>query len=385
MAFIRRLSGWGLALALLLWSVQRIDPADALRSIAGIGPALLLVLVPQLVGLSLETWAWRAVLAHVGHPVRFWNLWGIRVGTEAIGQMLPGGALLGESIKPKLLATHCQLPISVGVAATAHRKYVRLLAHGVYVIGGTLLGLQALRTVSTTWLGRSGLEVLLLFVGLGLLLAALCLRELAGRGRLAERLHGVLLWLPVPRWRRAIAARTLGFRETDRSTRGFFSLDSRRLLLPVGACTTAWCCEALESWLILQLLGSSLGFEGIVGLELVIALARQTLFLLPAGLGVQEAGYITGLSALDPGSLALLGGAFVVLKRVKELCWGALGLGALWLMGSSTGKRSNRNRARGDDTSNTPNAVPVSGAESGLPHTLSRPATGRTPARAAVG
>lgn len=327
----RRALGWVVATALVAWCFRSVDPRAVFQSIVAIGPWLGLAFLPQLIGLSLETWGWRAVLQEAGHRVSFRSLWAIRVATEAVGQMVPGGALVGESIKPALLERHCGLPVPVGVAATAHRKYVRLVGHGLYVIAGVLLAGQALRSVSARWLGSSGLDLLLLGVGVGLLGGAALLAQVFGRGRLAVRLHGFLSALPLCA---RLARHQQSFSDADHHTSRFFAVRGRRLILPVAAATAAWCCEAFESWLILHLLGGALGFGSVVGFELSISLARQVLFLLPAGLGVQEAGYMSALSAVGPSGVVSLAAAFVVVKRLKELGWGAFGFGVLGLLGA---------------------------------------------------
>ena len=64
---------------------------------------------------------------------------------------------------------------------------------------------------------------------------------------------------------------------------------------------------------------------------------RSFAFVLPAGLGVQDAGYITMFDALSGTRLATLGAAFVLVKRAKELFWILVGYILLFL-----GRRSRR-------------------------------------------
>ena len=55
--------------------------------------------------------------------------------------------------------------------------------------------------------------------------------------------------------------------------------------------------------------------------------ARNAAFFVPAGLGIQDAGYLAFLSAF--GAAAPLAAAFIVVKRTKELIWIAIGYVAL--------------------------------------------------------
>ena len=110
------------------------------------------------------------------------------------------------------------------------------------------------------------------------------------------------------------------FSESDRHAEAFFALGAQRTALPLAACVLSWLCEALETWLMLGLLGAALHFPTVLGVDMAVSLARQTLFLLPAGIGVQEAGYMGALGAIGVPDALTVGAAFIVLKRAKEVC-----------------------------------------------------------------
>jgi glycosyltransferase 2 family protein len=57
----------------------------------------------------------------------------------------------------------------------------------------------------------------------------------------------------------------------------------------------------------------------------VLALVRAAAFMVPAGLGVQDAGYVAFLGAFGVPEAATAGAAFVLIKRAKEIVWTALG------------------------------------------------------------
>jgi len=57
----------------------------------------------------------------------------------------------------------------------------------------------------------------------------------------------------------------------------------------------------------------------------VVTLLRSIAFMVPAGLGVQDAGYVAFLAAFGVPEAATVGVAFVLIKRAKELFWIAMG------------------------------------------------------------
>src|SRR5262249_29210337 len=98
---------------------------------------------------------------------------------------------------------------------------------------------------------------------------------------------------------------------------------------------------------ILRLLGVDLSFAAVMAFEPVVSFARSAAFFIPAGLGVQDAGYMAFLRQAgipDPVNRAA---AFVLLKRFKELVWIAVG----WILLLAT-------RSRVEGRARTPGSTP---------------------------
>ena len=74
-----------------------------------------------------------------------------------------------------------------------------------------------------------------------------------------------------------------------------------------------------------KLLGIDLSFAAVLAFEPVVSFARSAAFFIPAGLGVQDAGYMALLRAAGIPDAINRAAAFVLLKRFKELFWIAVG------------------------------------------------------------
>jgi hypothetical protein len=314
----------GVAAGLCWLAFRDVDWQGAVGMCTRIGAGAALLLVPQLCALLLETCAWQRMIEQAGHRAAYYRLFVVRAATESIGQLLPAGVVWCESLKPALLERHCGLPIPAGVAATAHRKWLRVAAHGPYLILAGLLSFGTLSGLSRVLIGGPALEWILPVCGLGLGVSAFLFACLLARGALAKRAGRLLERLGVP----ARFSSSNGFVSTDRLIAQPFSAPLG-LGAPLGLTLLAWSMEAFESLLIVWLLGSSLGIAEVAGVDALTSLARQILVVLPAGAGVQEFSYTTALRALDVEDVMTLGAAFVLLKRVKELAWAAIGCAAL--------------------------------------------------------
>jgi putative membrane protein len=228
--------------------------------------------------------------------------------------------------------------------ATAVRDAVdRLLP--VASVGGSLVGVRILR-----WRGIAAapaaasviieivltLVVVYLFTAIGLMLLA----EYGTHSHEFRRVLTVfLLSLPVP-----VVVLTLlrngsvlerlkafmhGIAGESAVSKGTASLDEeiraclrrRRGLLIAGALQlVALLSGSLEIWFALRLFEHPIGIDAALVLESMTQAVRHIAFIVPAGLGVQEAGLIVFGHVVGIGSEMAL--AVAMVKRMREVVWG---------------------------------------------------------------
>jgi len=321
-----------LALVAIVVSFRQLDwplLVAQLRSASHLAP---LLLVPQGVSMAVEAWAWAWSIEQVGHRVRLADILAIRVATESVCQLAPGGAVLADSLKPILLHRRVDLSIPAAIGATVYRKYLRLLGQGPYVLLAAVVGAPAVLALSQLWLESSLLFWALLGVGVMLGLASLAMGLGFRHVGLAMVLFRALERVRLVR--SAVQSARKSFEECDQAARAFFRLSPRQVALPAIASGACWALEGAETWLALRATGVDLPLSLVLGLDVTISLARQLLVFLPAGVGLQEAGYLAALSALGIPSPVETAAALSVLKRGKELVWGVLGFSLLAPLGS---------------------------------------------------
>jgi putative membrane protein len=228
-------------------------------------------------------------------------------------------------------------------ATTVRDAVDRLLP--VASVGGSVVGVRLLQ-----WRGISGavagatviVEILLTLVAV-YLFTALGLVMLAEHGAAGHQYHRVvlvfLLSLPVPAVMMAIlkngaflkrvkalihswvgeGAMSRATESVDREVRAL--LYRPRALIFAGALQlVALVSGAFEIWFALWLFDHPVSIGAAVMLESMTQAIRHVAFVVPAGLGVQEAGlvlfgHIVGIS----GEMALAVG---MVKRIRELAWG---------------------------------------------------------------
>lgn len=329
--FAVRVASGTCAVALLAWTFHDVDVgrvSDSITSISGLGLAL--IALPALVALTLECLGWNQVFKSLGQAVAMRSLLRVRLMTEAIAQTLPLGVIWAESLKPMLLGRHAGMPASRAVAGLFARKYLLVSSQATYVALLSALGFTTLVRLSSSLTGNGAFAWGAFAVSGVLCLTALGLCGTFACGRAAERALALLRRIPNARLQRGLLRREASFTGTDELTGRYFELGFTRTTLAPGVFFLGgWLCESLETFLILRLLGVELDFFAVASIEVGLSFLKNVLFVLPAGIGVQDIGYVSCLSALGVPDALTVGAAFSALKRGKELFWAAVGYALL--------------------------------------------------------
>jgi len=313
-----------LALGLLAWVMRSADLGKALDLVRGLGPWLPLLLVPNLLAVVAEAAGWWLSFDRLGARPRFRGLMSVRVIGDALMLGLPSGSVLSETMQPWLLKRRCGVPTELGIVATVSRKFFVVLSHGLFLGVATIMAWPLLERASRGTIGRVGLPVLLLTTSLVLVAVALLLLTATALGQVADRLRRGLDRV-VGRWMGAWLERNaLRFQRTDDALGRFF-VRPWGLWPPVLLYVLGWFIRSLETLLFLRLVGVDAPLSAAMVMETALILVRALAVPVPAGLGVQDLGYVLSLKALGVPDPTTLGAAFVLLKRGKDLFWVALG------------------------------------------------------------
>jgi uncharacterized membrane protein YbhN (UPF0104 family) len=145
------------------------------------------------------------------------------------------------------------------------------------------------------------------------------------QGRVADRVRRALdrlggRWLGS--WLERNAPR---FQKADETVARFFGRQPGRLATPVLFYLVGWLVRAAETMLFLRVVGVAVPLTAAMVMETALVLVRAVAVPVPAGLGVQDVGYVLCLRALGIPDATTIGAAFVVLKRGKDLAWILLG------------------------------------------------------------
>jgi uncharacterized membrane protein YbhN (UPF0104 family) len=322
-----------LAVGLGAFALRAADLGRVVELVRLQGFWLPFLLLPNLAVTLIEALAWWRSFALLGSRPRFSSLVGVRLVVEAVMLGLPSGALISESLQPWLLKQRCFVPFETAVVASVGRKFFVVVSHGLVLALATLLTWPLLARISRETIGRAGLPWLLLGVSVFMIATFGVGLALSGRARMAERTRAGLdrafgRWLGS--W---LERNALRFQRADDHLLDFFERERGALALPMLLYSAGWLVRGV-TFVFLRLLGVELPLTTALVIETAIIVVRSAAVPVPAGLGVQDVGYVLCLKALGVADATTVGTAFVLLKRGKDLFWILLGFALM-----ATGKR----------------------------------------------
>ena len=255
----------------------------------------------------------------------FIRLFRVHVYGDALNCLTPL-ALGGEPMKAVLLHQHYEVPAREAAATLLLAQTMIVCAEVPFLVIG-VTAMLFMPELPLTYRASAGAALCLFIL---LILVFLTVQ----RYRLTSRAG---LWASRS-WpgRRALACAIRHIRRIEDHLVHFYSQRPRRFASAVLFQFSNWTLGAIEIWMVLHFLGNPIAFIKAWTIESCVILVRQTLFLLPSGLGAQEGVFVLVCGAITGStSLAL---SVALIRRARELTWICAGL----LLGASFSMRDRR-------------------------------------------
>jgi uncharacterized protein (TIRG00374 family) len=322
---------FAIACALLVQVIRSADWARVTSILRSSGPKIILGALPYLFAISVDTLGWQVLLRSLRRHVSFHQLLQLRFATEAVLLSLPMGPVAAESLKAYLLEKRAGVPAPEGVSSIAAKKNLLMISLAAFLVTSVFFGYPYLADASYSILGTGGLPLLILGGASALVFASMVMSVLLLHGAMAERIHRILVAIPVRSVRNWLLRRSERFREVDASFAPI-ARDRGRLVTVGVLFYIGFLIEAIESYVILRLIGADISFVQVLAFDASVSLIRSAAVFVPAGLGFQDMGYLAFFHAFAIPDASNVGAAFVLVKRAKEVLWILFGYGMLGLM-----------------------------------------------------
>lgn len=314
---------WQLVLALLgsavlVVIVASIGPATIASGVRQAGWVILIIIVLQGICYALNAWAWWLVMPRQGDRPPLPEVFRISVIGFAFNFVTP---LVNAGGEPYRIAA---LTPRLGVARATGATLLYVLVHAVTSIMFWLTAIT-LSLLVLPWAPAP--RWLLLTVALVLLLALVAV--LSGhRDGIAARVARLARWVRLRRVVTWLEARQEGIVRVDEEIVQAWHRQPGNLVAAIIIDFGSRALNAMELLLVGLALGIPIGAATALGIWGYLALTVNLFFFLPWELGSREGG-IYGLShaAALPAEFA---GLAMVVGRIREVSWAAIGMG--WLL-----------------------------------------------------
>ncbi len=309
-----------IGLALFALALHHVDLNEVGQELARLGPwgALAIVLVFQGVFLA-DTASWQFTIPQPRFGLGpFYRIWRARMVGEAFNRIVPAGTLGGEPVKAVMLKRYEGIGYQEGGASVILQRSMQLIGMLVFCAVGLVI-----MYIEDT-LPRSYQLAAVIGWGVLCLCCAGFIAVQCGGGAsrsvrfLAQRLLA----------RKADGPLTM-IQSIEGHLRHFYFREPRLFAGALGATFVAWTLNAVEIKLMMHLLGEPIGWAEAWMLTALVELLAAGLFVIPAGLGAVEVGFVVLVEAMT--GQASLGLAVALLRRGREIFWIAWGLAIGWV------------------------------------------------------
>jgi phosphatidylglycerophosphate synthase len=313
-----RMLGAVVGILLFIYLIDRAGPAKLLASMLALGWGLVLVIAWGAVAHILKTWAWRVTLLDGKHQVSFARMLGLRLGSEAVGQVGGFGQLFGEGLRVSLLGS--AIPVSRSIASvTIDRAFFVVSAAVVSVLGLSAV-LMVLPLPHKLVLYASVFASILL--GFVLLSAIAIANRWPLFSRTGEVLGRIRYLKPLIDRERAL------IHSVEQTLLDFYHRTPKAFWASFLLNLACHAAAIAEVYLIVRLMGAKLTLFGALAIEALTKLVNIAGTFNPGNIGTYEGGNMLITKLL--GLTAAAGLTLAFARRLRALFWA--GVGILWLI-----------------------------------------------------
>jgi uncharacterized protein (TIRG00374 family) len=332
---IRLLAGT-FGVLLLAYLVHRAGPAKLLESMAALGWGLGLVIAWGGVSHVVKTWAWRLTLLEDKHRISFRRMLGLRLSSEAVGQLGGLGQLFGEGLRVSLLGP--AMPLATGITSVMLDRALFVLSAAVVSIFGLLAVLIVLPLPHAMAL-YAGLFVftLLCVILLTTLVVGKRWPMISGTANILGRIR---------HFRASIERKRSLILSVEEKLFDFYHRTPGSFWGSFALNLAGHAAAVFEVYLILHLMGAKVSVSGALAIEALTKLVNIAGTFNPGNIGTYEGGNMLIVKMF--GLTGATGLALAFVRRLRAIFWAAVGGICLFMLTKT--QKQNRLTGSAEDT-----------------------------------
>jgi phosphatidylglycerophosphate synthase len=304
-----------MSIGLFAYLIRQAGPGKLWQNVVTLRWGLVYIIALAGVSHLAKTWAWRLTLGEDNkHKISFRRMLGLRLGSEAAGQLGILGQSFGDSIRVSQMGP--EIPTATSLASVTLDRGLYVVTGAIVIIAGIVAALPGL-SLSHALRLYAAFFILLLVTFLLLTLIAVRKRwpVFSGSARLIGRVPSLKNWME-SRYLLVHSVENALFDFHHKTPGAFWASFSLNL--------AAQCLAVSEVCLILWLMGVKMGFFSALVIEALTKLVNVLGNFNPGNIGTYEGG--TMLIGKMFGLSSATGLALGLSRRLRSFFWAAVGL-----------------------------------------------------------
>lgn len=302
-----------LGLGLIAYLFHEIGLETVFEQLSSLGWKALLVFLPFLLINCIDTWAWILTFPppFSKHAISFLKVFWLRLWGEAINNFTATAHIGGDVTRIYCLKS-LGVPMTQGTVSVIMDKAALIISEILFIYTGILL---ALMKIDLPWWAKWGVAFTLILA----LLSIYGILALVHKGVLSK-----IVEMIYSRWQwKRILQLFEKIKHLDLHLTQFYKNHPNEFIRSNIWHYAGWIAGALETWVILWVMGTNIGIVEAVMIESLMTLVKGLGFFIVGSLGIQEGGAVFLFHLLNMGQDTGL--AFSLLKRSREIFYGLVG------------------------------------------------------------
>lgn len=313
------LLGLAVGLLLLAYMVRAVGVADLRAELGKVRAVLPYLTLPYFFVYVFDTLGWYYCFGARKPSIPFPRLFAIRVGGEAISNVIPSAYVAGEPVKVMLLGT-TGYPAEEALASVVIAKTMMTVAQSLFVLSGLVV--VAAGGNLDAGLAK-GLVVML--AGLSAGVGGFIVLQRRGLFRSILRLAAL-----VPSLGKKLEPRRARLLVIDGMMADFYGKRRGDFVLSLLFFFLGWLAGAPEVMLMLGAMGHPVTPLQAISIESLVTIIKGAAWIVPGSVGAQEAGTVAVLALF--GISAGPGLSLSLLRRAREIAWVTFGLSSVLVL-----------------------------------------------------
>lgn len=303
-------------LGLIVYLFKQIGFEAVFAQLSALGWKAFLVFIPFLLINCIDAWAWILTFPppFSKHAISFLKIFWLRLWGEAVNNFTATAHIGGDVTRIYCLKS-LGVPMTQGTVSVIMDKAALIISEILFIYTAILL---ALMKIDLPWWAKWGVSFTLILVLLSIY-AVLALVHKGIFSKIVEMIYSRWQWQSILKLFEKI-------KHLDLHLTQFYKNHPHEFIRCNIWHYAGWAAGALETWVILWVMGMNVGIVEAIMIEGLMTLAKGLGFFIVGSLGIQEGGAVFLFHLLNMGQDTGL--AFSLLKRSREIFYGIVG----WLV-----------------------------------------------------